>query len=115
MSARLLFDENLPPGPVADLADMYPDSVHVRDLALPSASDAAIWPRASTDGFVIVTKDDDFRQRSFLYGAPPKVIWVRLGHCRRSEVADVLRHRVSDVQQFVANTQSALSVLNRRL
>ena len=39
MTVRLLFDENLPPGLVADLADVYPDSVHVRDIGLQSASE----------------------------------------------------------------------------
>lgn len=113
MRVRLLFDENLPPGLVVDLADIYPDAVHVRDLGLQSASDEAIWFRAA-DEFVIVTKDDDFRQRSFLYGAPPKVIWVRLGNCRRSELAAVLRQRQRDIEQFVAHAQNALLVLSRR-
>ena len=28
-------------------------------------------------GFVIVSKDDDFQQPSFLHGAPPKAVWHR--------------------------------------
>ncbi len=71
MSVRLLFDENLSPTLVRDLADIFPESAHVRDLRLQSAPDEEIWRRAAADGFIIVTKDDDFRQRSFLYGFPP--------------------------------------------
>ena len=89
---RLLFDENLSPRLVRELADMYPGSAHVRDLQLQSAPGEEIWRRAALDGFVIVTKDDDFRQRSFLYGLPPKVIWLHVGNCRREESVDVLRH-----------------------
>ena len=33
------------------------------------------------EGYTIVTKDADFRQRSFLLGPPPKVIWIGLGNC----------------------------------
>lgn len=114
MSARLLFDENLPPGLVADLADVYPGSAHVRDIGLQSASDDVIWSRAAADELVIVTKDDDFRQRSFRYGPPPKVIWVRLGNCRRHELAETLRDRHHDVQQFVSSPHSALLVVTRK-
>lgn len=89
MSVRLLFDENLSLALVKDLADLFPASAHVRDLQMQSAPDNDIWHRAASDGFTIVTKDDDFRQRSFLYGFPPKVIWLRVGNCRREESADV--------------------------
>ena len=40
---RLLFDENLAPRLVAALADLYPDSGHVRDVGLARANDAEIW------------------------------------------------------------------------
>ena len=28
----------------------------------------------------------DFRQMSFLFGAPPKVVWIRLGNCSTEEI-----------------------------
>jgi hypothetical protein len=65
MVPRLLFDENLAPRLVSDLADLFPDSNHVRAPGLNGADDETVWERAAEDGFIIVTKDDDFRQRSF--------------------------------------------------
>ncbi len=44
---RLLFDQNLSFRLVRLLADIYPDSVHVRDLDLLEADDAAIWRHAA--------------------------------------------------------------------
>jgi predicted nuclease of predicted toxin-antitoxin system len=114
MPARLLFDQNLAPRLVRDLADLFPDSAHVRHLQLQRADDEAIWARAATDRFVIVTKDDDFRQRSFLHGHPPKVIWVRLGNCRTTDVAALLRARVAEVRAFIDEPQVALLALGRR-
>jgi len=35
---------------------------------------------------VILTKDADFFDRLSLEGAPPKVVWVRVGNVRRSEL-----------------------------
>jgi predicted nuclease of predicted toxin-antitoxin system len=63
---------------------------------------------------VIVTKDDDFRQRSFLRGHPPKIVWVRLGHCRTAEVEALLRAREADVRAFIDDPQLALLALGRR-
>ena len=42
------------------LADVYPDSVHVRDLDLLEADDATLWRYAAGHGLVIVSKDSDF-------------------------------------------------------
>ena len=114
MPARLLFDQNLAPRLAHDLADLFPDSAHVRHLHLHAASDEDIWARAAAGRFVIVTKDDDFRQRSFLCGHPPKVIWVRLGNCRTEDVAALLRAREADVRAFIADPQLALLALGRR-
>jgi predicted nuclease of predicted toxin-antitoxin system len=114
MPVRLLFDENVAPRLVRDLADVFPDSAHVRDLNLQAASDQEVWVRASAGRLVIVTKDDDFRQRSFLHGHPPKVIWVRLGNCRTADVAVLLRAREAEVRAFVADPQLALLALGHR-
>lgn len=72
-----------------------------------------IWERAAIDGYVIVTKDDDFRQRSFLFGAPPNVIWLRVGNCRRHELADLLLARADDISRFLVDPESALMVVSR--
>ena len=71
---KLLYDENLAPSLVEDLADIFPESLHVREVGLKAAPDPAVCAYAATAGYMIVSKDADFRQRSFLYGHPPKVI-----------------------------------------
>ena len=96
------------------LADVYPDSAHVRDFALERASDDAVWARAAAEGFMIATKDDDFRQRSFLLGAPPKVLWLRFGNWRTIEIVRALRARAPEIAAFAADPATALLVLTRR-
>jgi len=68
-NAKLLLDQNLSPRLLRLLADIYPASAHVRDLGLAAADDETVWRYAGTEGFTIVTKDDDFRQRSFPSGS----------------------------------------------
>ena len=63
---KLLFDQNLSPRLVRRLADIYADSIHVREIGLRDADDSAIWDYAKLNGFVIVSKDSDFQQRSLL-------------------------------------------------
>ncbi|MGH8509823.1 MAG: DUF5615 family PIN-like protein [Gammaproteobacteria bacterium] len=32
------------------------------------------------EGFLLTTKDSDFDQRSLVFGAPPNVLWLRIGN-----------------------------------
>jgi len=73
---KLLFDQNLSRHLPRHLADLYPDSQHVAEVNLEKADDSAIWDYAREMGLTIVSKDADFQQRSLLYGAPPKFIWL---------------------------------------
>lgn len=88
---RLLFDQNLSPRLVSSLGDLFPGSLHVRDVGLQAADDDIVWLYAGDHGLTIVSKDSDFRQRSFLYGPPPKVIWVQRGNCPTAEIEAILR------------------------
>ncbi len=73
---RLLLDQNLSPRLLNGLTDLYPGSTHIREVGLQAADDNAVWQYAAQHGFAIVSKDADFRERSFLLGHPPKVIWI---------------------------------------
>jgi predicted nuclease of predicted toxin-antitoxin system len=54
---RLLFDQNLSPRLVRWVADLFPESMHVRDVGLQSADDHAVWDYARDHGFVVASKD----------------------------------------------------------
>jgi predicted nuclease of predicted toxin-antitoxin system len=65
---KLPLDQNLSPRLCQLLADLDATVVHVRDVRLHAADDAAIWDYALREGFMIVTKDSDFNSRAFLLG-----------------------------------------------
>ena len=109
--ARLLFDENLSPRLVKLLAEPFPGSVHVDDVGLHGRPDGDVWAYARDNGFVLVSKDNDFRQLSFLRGAPPKVVWLRIGNAPTHAAADLLRSRKADVESFVCDADTALFVI----
>ena len=110
---KLLFDENLSPDLVQALTADYPGSAHVRDLDLKSATDQAVWDRARSGGYTVVSKDSDFRQMSFLFGAPPKVVWIRLGNCSTTEILALLRNRRAALQSFWKDSEAAFLVLSK--
>lgn len=96
----LLFDENLSFRLVRELADVYPDSVHVRDIGLLGAADQAVWAYAAQEGVLLTSKDTDFYQRSLVFGAPPKVLWLRIGNVSTAAIAALLRQRYVAVRGF---------------
>lgn len=110
---RLLFDENLAPSLPQRISDLYPESAPVRDLGLSAADDEHVELHARVGGYVIVTKDDDFRQRSFLRGAPPKVLWTKLGNCSTVDVEHALRSRHAALVAFAEDDTAALLVIAR--
>ena len=96
----LLFDENLSFTLKAALPDIYPRTIHARDLALQGRADLVIWRYARVRGYVIVTKDRDFVALSQDCGHPPKVIRLTTGNGPTSEVVTLLRERYDDLLAF---------------
>jgi predicted nuclease of predicted toxin-antitoxin system len=109
---KLLFDENLSPKLVQLLADLFPDSVHVRDVGLNAADDALVWEYAQENSLTICSKDSDMHQRSFLRGFPPKIVWVRLGNCSTADVEDLLRRHFVAIESFVADDYASFLSLS---
>jgi predicted nuclease of predicted toxin-antitoxin system len=108
---KLLFDENLSPRLAALLLAEFPGSAHVRDVGLLGASDDRVWDHARGGGFMMVSKDNDFRQRSFLDGAPPKIIWLSVGNAGTVAIAELLRGRHAEIIAFESDAESSLLVL----
>ena len=110
---KLLFDENLSPRLAEVLADIYPGSNHVHQCGLGSSDDVTIWDYAKTHGFIIVSKDSDFEERSIVLGCPPKVIWLRTRNCATADVENLLRTAFSVVSRFVIDDDETCLVLDR--
>jgi len=108
---KLLFDENWSYRLVDMLQDEFEGSTHARSLGLSGAPDTNIWNYARDNGFAIVSKDDDFRQRSFVNGAPPKIIWLRVGNLGTQAIAELLMREAARVRTFEDEEESTLLIL----
>jgi predicted nuclease of predicted toxin-antitoxin system len=105
---RLLFDEQLSEALSTLLRDLFPDSLHVRQLGAGGAADEALWQLAKDRNCLLVTKDEDFHRLSVLRGAPPKVIWLRVGNCTTEDIARLLRQHLADLRAFDEHAEAAL-------
>jgi len=110
---KLLLDENLSFRIVDALVEHFPDSSHVDLLGLRGQDDASVWRHAAEHGFVLVSKDDDFRQLSLLHGAPPKVVLCAIGNSGNSDVVALLVEHCAVIQAFISDTQESLLILKR--
>ena len=108
---RRLFDQHWSGRLRAALPDLYPQSLHVRDVGLASAADATVWADAKEQAFVIVSKDADFRHLGFTYGHPPKILWIRRGNCSTREIEMLLRKHHDAIHVFHGDEQEVVLVL----
>jgi predicted nuclease of predicted toxin-antitoxin system len=109
---KLLFDENVSPKLAQVLANEYPGSRHVRSVSLRGADDEQVWDYGRAEDFIIVSKDTDFRERSFVEGFPPKVIWLDVGNAGTLLIADLLRQECQRVEAFESEHETSLLILS---
>jgi predicted nuclease of predicted toxin-antitoxin system len=109
---KLLFDQNLSNRLVSLLDDLYPGSLHVREVGMKEADDENIWDYAKAEDFIIVSKDSDFHQKSFLRGHPPKVIWLRVGNCHTNEIVTLLQSHLHDIEIFHSDPEASFLALS---
>jgi len=107
----LFFDENLSFRLPSLTQDFWPGSSHPELLAMRGCTDTAIWKFAADQGHIIVSKDDDFRQRVLLYGPPPKVLWLTIGNSGTKHVVETLRRHGAKIEAFSQETETGLLIL----
>jgi predicted nuclease of predicted toxin-antitoxin system len=105
---KLLFDHHLSRKLVARLADIFPNSSHVAFHGLDSADDINIWHFAQGNGYTIVTKDSDFNDVAAIRGAPPKIIWIRIGNSTNATVEAIIRKHFVLIEQFGEDSTSTI-------
>ena len=102
---KLLFDAQLSFKLVKKLHATFPNSLHVSQTGMPQpADDIAIWHFARNHDFTIVTHDEDYYDFLNLYGAPPKVIWLRFGNAPTNFVAEKLIEHTISINNLIMNS-----------
>lgn len=99
---KLLVDNQLPLALARFLASEGFQSLHVQDIGLDTAEDRIIWEYAKTQGFAIITKDEDFPILADRHNdISPQVIWVRLGNCRKAALLEAFKKVLPDMRHLL--------------
>ncbi len=109
---KLLFDENLSHKLVQLLNDKFPESIHVREIGLKAADDTVVWEYAKKKDLIIASKDSDMHQKSFVFGQPPKVVWVRMGNCTTFDIENILRKQFITIKEFVEDDEASFLIVS---
>ena len=104
---KLLFDQNLSFRLCRDIADLFPESDHVRLLGLSEVRDQVLWDYAKANGFTIVSQDVDFAEMAALLGSPPKVIWLRAGNQSTAAISTLMRRHADLIVAFGKDDDAA--------
>ena len=72
------------------LTTRFPDSQPIRLLGFGGADDHVLWELARREGYVLVSKDEDFLDLSVSRGTPPKVVCLAIGNASNTQTACLL-------------------------
>ena len=111
---KLLLDENLSRRIVPFLQNAFPGSSQVSLLGLESASDTEIWQYAKANGFVIVSRDSDFQERSLVAGHPPQIIWLKISNRSKIAVLNILLENQLIIEQALFQENRACVEISQR-
>ena len=77
-----------------------------------AAEDRQIWDRAKAEALLIVSKDTDFRERSYVEGFPPKIIWLDVGNAGTVVIAELLRRERQRIEDFESQQEASVLILS---
>lgn len=96
-----LVDAQLPPDLVRWLATKGYAAEHVDELGLRDADDITIWDRAVTTEAIVVTKDEDFAERTKRTETGPIIIWLRIGNATNKNLFTWLERRWPEIIELL--------------
>ena len=101
---RLLLDNNLSHKLCMPLQQYFPEVNDVRNLLSSEADDIEIWNYAVEKEFHILTKDNDFEERSLLKGCPPKIIHLLCGNQITLYILNLVIKNKEIIQNFISHS-----------
>ena len=82
----------------------------ISSQTVPTSTWLALY--ALEHGFAVISKDDDFRSLSLVNGAPPKVIWLRIGNALTAGIEAFIRSARVKIRTFEISPEESLLVLS---
>lgn len=107
---RFLVDAQLPPALARVVAAAGHEAQHVADIGLEAASDAVIYDYARRHGYVLITKDGDFRERRRRSERGPCIVWVRVGNASRQALLRWFLPLLAEIVEHIDAGEAVIEV-----
>jgi predicted nuclease of predicted toxin-antitoxin system len=106
---KFLVDAQLTPGLCVGLKARGHEAVHVTEFMSGEAQDVDIAARAQAEGYIVITKDDDFAQPGL--NRDIAVVWLRIGNASNRLLIEWLEPRWAVVEQALADGATFIEVV----
>jgi predicted nuclease of predicted toxin-antitoxin system len=108
---KLLLDANISWKLVDILAPVFGECTHVDLIGLTvPAKDKDIWNYALENGYIIITKDNDFLDLLELKGFPPKVVLIKTGNNSSKILAELIIDAKPKIEDLKNNEYGLLEI-----
>ncbi len=107
---RFVVDNQLPPRLSKFLEEAGHDSVHVATVGMDAADGRALWAWARREDRVVVSKDEDPLFLANRPGDTGRLIWVRLGNCRRESLVGAFSRSLPAVVAALLEGQRVVEI-----
>jgi len=107
---RYIIDAQLPPSLARMIVSLGGEAKHVLELDMLEASDSVIWDLALSEGYVIITKDEDFAKRLKQSKVAPPIVWLRVGNVGRKALLDWFKPLYSQIENQLKNGENLIEV-----
>jgi predicted nuclease of predicted toxin-antitoxin system len=109
---KLLLDANISWKLVNPLKSIFDDCAHVDYIGLNvPAEDTDIWSYAHDNGYIIITKDNDFADLLELKGYPPKVVLLKTGNNSTNALKELLKNVKPMIEDLEINNYGLLEIV----
>ena len=108
---RLLIDNQLPVALAQRLSELGHDAQHVAQVGLDEAADVDVWRHATADERVLVSKDEDFVYLANRQNDRGRLIWVRLGNCRKAPLLDAFERALPAIEDALGGGQRIVELI----
>ena len=107
---KFIVDNQLPVALCHFINDKGSDCQHVLEVGMARAQDLLIWQQAIATDRVIVSKDEDFFFLASLPGSKGRLVWVRLGNCRKSALLREFERRWPQIIESLEAGERVLEI-----
>jgi len=110
---KILLDANISWKLVNKLTPIFGECAHVDLIGLNiPANDIEIWDYALENGYIIITKDNDFVDLLEVHGFPPKIVLLKTGNNSSRVLEYLLINAKQMIEDLERNNYGLLEIIN---